>query len=108
MKHALKSVLRSFGYDLSRTDREGVDPLIDMQRLMPKPVTIFDVGANVGQSALQYRRAFPSALIHSLSRAHLRFSNFRRTSPIRGSSAGISALGMSVTSKLSSRAKSPC
>jgi hypothetical protein len=37
----------------------------DQQRLIPDAKMIFDVGANVGQTAKTYRRLFPSAEIWS-------------------------------------------
>jgi FkbM family methyltransferase len=37
----------------------------DQQRLIPDAKTIFDVGANIGQTAKTYRRLFPSAEIWS-------------------------------------------
>ncbi len=48
-----------------RTDRAGVNPFTDIRSLVPQPATIFDVGANIGQSAIRFRRLFPSGDIHS-------------------------------------------
>ena len=44
----------------------GVDLNHDLQQLSAQHVgTVFDVGANVGQSAQQYRKTWPDAVIHS-------------------------------------------
>ncbi len=45
----------------------GVDPLYDLRRLLPEwsPRIIFDVGANVGQSAETYSKQFSTAEIFS-------------------------------------------
>ena len=45
----------------------GLDPFVDIGRRAPqlRPTTIFDVGANVGQSALRFAERFPEATIWS-------------------------------------------
>lgn len=48
---------RSFG------PRRGADVCTDVATFT-KPVIIFDVGANIGQSAVKFRRRFPKASIH--------------------------------------------
>lgn len=50
-----------------RTLPRGIDPFYDLERLIPnwKPLTIFDVGANVGQSAKVYAQRFPFSAILS-------------------------------------------
>jgi FkbM family methyltransferase len=67
MKQLLKRVFRRFGYEISRIDNIGVDPFTDMARFLPtgERWVIFDVGANVGQSAEKFRTTFPVADIHS-------------------------------------------
>jgi FkbM family methyltransferase len=46
--------------------RRGMDEFRDIRRLLPRERInmIFDVGANVGETALAFRRHFPSATIH--------------------------------------------
>ncbi len=46
--------------------KRGVDFLSDLQKNIPafKPKTIFDVGANIGQSTLQYAKDFPDSKIY--------------------------------------------
>lgn len=43
--------------------RRGADLCVDLGRVLT-PLTIFDVGANIGQSAATFRRRFPRARIH--------------------------------------------
>ena len=45
----------------------GLDAFVDIGRRAPqvRPTTIFDVGANVGQSALRFAESFPEATIWS-------------------------------------------
>jgi FkbM family methyltransferase len=75
-KVAAKAVARHLGYNVSRADpversaggRE--DPYYDQARFLdfaapPKPLTVFDVGANIGQSVHKYRAAMPAARIVS-------------------------------------------
>ncbi len=57
------------GFDIVKRqpDEIGQDPFVDMQRFLKakhEPL-IFDVGANIGQSAVRFTKAFPSSTIHS-------------------------------------------
>src|SRR5579872_4968833 len=67
LKRAAKNVLRSFGYEISKVQKVGVDPFWDMKHLIGKSerLAIFDVGANDGSTAKQFRKHFPHAEIHS-------------------------------------------
>ncbi|HMP83224.1 MAG TPA: FkbM family methyltransferase [Verrucomicrobiota bacterium] len=83
--HLLKSKLktafeRTFGVTVYRTMPRGVDPLHDLALLVPdwSPVTIFDVGANIGQSAMEYAKRFPSARISSFEPAAGTFRQLER------------------------------
>ena len=70
----LLNVLRSVRFKAAETMIDarilpyifGVNELRDIRRKLPKLriVTIFDVGANEGHAAAQFRRAYPSAKIH--------------------------------------------
>lgn len=64
---SLKSFLRRGGVNVCSTDRLGVDVEVDLARLeKEEPLqTIFDVGANFGQSAIKFARAFPRATVLS-------------------------------------------
>jgi FkbM family methyltransferase len=53
----------------------GLDLKIDLQRLgQDAPRVIFDVGANIGQSATRFARLFPQAKIHSFEPVRETFS----------------------------------
>ena len=75
-KALAKSAASRLGYCVHRVDpvvrtKELTDdPFVDQKRLVEfastkSHVTVFDVGANVGQSVLKYRETFPTARIHS-------------------------------------------
>lgn len=66
-KALLWSRLARAGYEVRHVSkRTGVSMLVDVEKICAerKVRTIFDVGANVGQSAVQFRSAFPEATIH--------------------------------------------
>lgn len=50
-------------YRAFNTPTRGADVCADLATMI-KPAVIFDVGANVGQTALKFRRRFPHAQIH--------------------------------------------
>lgn len=61
----VRRVFRATGFQLVRA-RSGLDPLRDIARWLGPTVTnIFDVGANVGQTASSLARHFPAAQIYS-------------------------------------------
>jgi FkbM family methyltransferase len=61
----IKRTLRRAGVNAVSVDRLGVDVELDLARLTASQplATIFDVGGNVGQSALRFVAAFPSATV---------------------------------------------
>ena len=69
MKRLIRYLLRRIGYDVMRyrSGELGRDPFQDMKFFLSglKSPTIFDVGANIGQSVDNFRRAFPDSSIHS-------------------------------------------
>src|SRR5437016_4754791 len=81
LRKIINAVLAPLGSQLvSRrlvaTDRLGVDVVRDVKRLRADAryrthlaggsvETIFDIGGNVGQSALRFARAFPTAQVHT-------------------------------------------
>lgn len=70
IKRLIRSLFRRIGYDVTRYrpgERLGHDPFQDMEFFLKgeKSPTIFDVGANVGQSVDCFKRAFPDSRIHS-------------------------------------------
>jgi FkbM family methyltransferase len=58
LAHAVRKRWRAL-----RTPRRGADVCTDLA-LVVRPDIIFDVGANIGQSAVKFRRRFRSARIH--------------------------------------------
>lgn len=77
IKIRAKKVLNRFGYDLSRLNKVGVDPFADMRRVLPGTRLIFDIGANVGQSARRFRQTFPLAEIHSFEPCQRSFAQLQ-------------------------------
>ncbi|MBT8115612.1 MAG: FkbM family methyltransferase [Arenicella sp.] len=61
----MKAAIKALGFEIHRispAEIDVTDPLIVMSNLVnnPEPI-IFDVGANVGQTAMQFRSLFPAA-----------------------------------------------
>ena len=66
IKSLIKSSIRTLGYDI-RKAVVGQDPFYDMQQLTKsqRPVVIFDVGANVGQTIDLFRKIITQPIIHA-------------------------------------------
>ncbi len=68
-KSLIKGILRKVGLDIYRrqTMARGINLHVDLQRIFRGrvPKVIFDVGANVGQTALEFSAVFPTTLIYS-------------------------------------------
>ena len=68
-KPHVRKLLHRLGYDISKFDKNqpGRNPFVDMERFVPDSAstTIFDVGANIGQSIERLRLHYPLARIHS-------------------------------------------
>jgi FkbM family methyltransferase len=75
-KRAIHNVLSTLGYgvtrrldgsyEIERLLRFGADPIADVRQILGRPVgCVFDVGANVGHTALKYSAAFPGAAIYT-------------------------------------------
>lgn len=65
VKSARSTFERVSGLHVYRGLPHGTDPASDLARIFPErtPRTVLDVGANVGQSALKFRRWWPNAKI---------------------------------------------
>lgn len=55
--------------------RRGNNLFKDIRAELPnfKPQIIFDIGANIGQSAIEYKKYYPKSVIHSFEPAHKTF-----------------------------------
>jgi len=71
VKRMLRSIIRQSGFDIRRYQPQrlelGKSAVADIRHFLQgaQEPTIFDVGANLGQTAKQYAHAFPEAQIHS-------------------------------------------
>jgi len=63
-KRFANGLLNPIGYEL-RSLASHHDPFVDQRRLVPGARTVFDLGANAGQTAQKYVELFPNATIHS-------------------------------------------
>ena len=63
----VRNVFRLGGLEVFRrkTMPRGVALEVDLERLIPKPRVIFDVGANVGQTAIRLASVFPTADVYA-------------------------------------------
>jgi FkbM family methyltransferase len=63
--------------------RYGSDPMLDLDRLLARIATIFDVGANEGQTALSFAQSFPDAEVFTFEPVPSTYSILeRRTSDV--------------------------
>lgn len=88
IKRVIKQGLSWAGYDIRRetsVQEFGIDPVADIQQLAQsnKITTIFDIGANRGQTALRFSRNFPNATIHSFEPLPDVFQSLRRNTAHR-------------------------
>jgi FkbM family methyltransferase len=69
LKQVFRRALQRRGYELYRRPwlPKGADPWETLHAIFPawRPAVIFDVGANVGDVALQLAAHFPSATLHA-------------------------------------------
>lgn len=82
MKRTVRSLMKTLGYSINRIDpnRPGQDPFRDMARHLTKVAqpTVFDVGANIGQSVDRFKAAFPGALMHSFEPSPATFAELQK------------------------------
>jgi FkbM family methyltransferase len=79
-KVGMKARLRRAVQALTGSQRWNSDE--DQKRLIPNAKTIFDVGANVGQTAKTYRKLFPQADIYSFEPFPLTY--YEMTNAVKG------------------------
>ncbi|WP_261251289.1 FkbM family methyltransferase [Laspinema olomoucense] len=79
LKSLIKSLVSAAGYEITAKNvitGLGVDPLYDINKVLSDSQynchltsqsigTIFDIGANVGQTAIKFAKKFPNSKIHS-------------------------------------------
>lgn len=74
----IKTLAKNFGFRISR-NHFGIDKWDDVRTILGRdPKTIFDVGANVGQTALDLIAHFPSAFVHSFEPTPDTFAKLRQ------------------------------
>jgi FkbM family methyltransferase len=82
VKKQIKNLLQAYGYRLYQTKSMpfGCDLKQDIGRISPdlKLKTIFDVGANKGQTTLKYRRQFPEAQIFAFEPVSQTFATLKK------------------------------
>ena len=66
IKKTIHRLLSSAGYDIRKTSHVGLNAVNDIKRIYAsRPIlSIFDVGAHIGETAVEYSMAFPSASIY--------------------------------------------
>jgi FkbM family methyltransferase len=69
-RRIIKKIVSSMGYELRPAQEFGSSPMQDMLRLtqlagLSNGLTIFDVGANIGDTVAQFHSSFPDATIHA-------------------------------------------
>jgi FkbM family methyltransferase len=84
-KTIIKKITRKIGFDIKRYSpkqiENGRNAFIDIRSFLKgiEEPTIFDVGANVGQSALRYVKDYPNSRIHSFEPSPTTFDKLRTT-----------------------------
>src|SRR6476620_920097 len=79
LRRSLNKLLgRLFGLKLYSIRAHGREDVSDIQKTGKEISTIFDIGANEGQSAVKFREAFPLATIHCFEPASVQYGNLVR------------------------------
>jgi FkbM family methyltransferase len=76
----IRRFTRKSGYDVTRYPPYVREPISDMKLFLStiEAPTIFDVGANFGQSAIQFRHWMPRAVIHSFEPSPTTYETLRK------------------------------
>lgn len=108
----MKRVAKTLGFSLTTTERLGVDPDLDLARFtVDNPLrTIFDVGGNFGQTALQFAASFPTATIYTFEPVPSSFQRLQKAvegqKRIKSFNLGLGEVAGSMSMNLTSHAGS--
>lgn len=84
LQRKIRNIVNNLGFDIIqfRPDQVGQDPIRDIKKFLHNehPI-IFDVGANIGQSLLQFHDNLPRGIIHSFEPSATTFTEL--TSKVR-------------------------
>ncbi len=102
LRDTAKSIVSRTGYRITNSNRRwGVDPLDDIARMIggrAKVKCVFDVGANEGQSAMQFAKFFPNATVTSFEPVEKTFRKLQSAAAASGRITPVNlALGSAVT-----------
>ena len=66
-KYVIRNILDSLGYQLSNSKQFGNNILNDLRTILPsdRELIAFDIGANLGQTTIEFANAFKKSLIYS-------------------------------------------
>lgn len=64
MKRLIRKSLAALGLDIHRLQKPH-DAFADQKRLFPSASVVFDVGANIGDVSLLYRKLYPEATVYA-------------------------------------------
>src|ERR1700722_3433811 len=78
---AARGLVRKSGFDIVRYPPQSRDPFEDMAFFLANTErpTVFDVGANVGQSVKKFRHSMPECVIHSFEPSPRTYGRLRET-----------------------------
>jgi FkbM family methyltransferase len=67
LKKLIKEIINRSGYTVYKNTENPYNAFVQQRKLFDKmqPVTIFDVGANFGQTVIHYKALFPDSLIYA-------------------------------------------
>lgn len=92
LSKAIRKAANQLGYDVIKkmdpSDAIGTNPILDIRRNLPsaeKDLVVFDIGANTGNTTLEYKEAFPDATIHAFEPGPETFKKLKKaTSALEG------------------------